>query len=180
MTLDKYRGKRRFETTPEPPGEETGGAGFEGPIFVVHEHHARHLHYDFRLEVEGVLKSWAVPKGPSMDPAEKRLAVAVEDHPLEYGSFEGTIPEGEYGAGTVSIWDTGSYENVLETKPKPLGMAEALVAGRAEIILHGERLKGAFALIKMRGPGREKAWLLIKMKDEFAQPGAPSAKGKKG
>lgn len=126
--------------------------------FVVHEHHARRLHYDFRLEREGVLRSFAIPKGPSMDPAEKRLAIEVEDHPVDYVDFEGVIPEGQYGAGEVKIWDRGTYETLREGKDQWV------------FFLEGERLKGKFALIRWkRGPkGRE--WLLIKEKDEFAVP----------
>jgi len=123
------------------------------PGFVVHEHHARHLHYDFRLEMDGVLKSWAVPKGPSMNPADKRLAIMVEDHPLDYASFEGVIPEGQYGAGTVSIWDKGTYQLI----------DGGIESGRLEFLLKGKRLKGTFVLIKMKG--KEKEWLLIKKKD---------------
>ncbi|MFH0809528.1 MAG: DNA polymerase ligase N-terminal domain-containing protein [Pseudomonadota bacterium] len=167
MTLEDYRKKRHFGDSPEPDGDDGSGGGAR-PIFVVHEHHARRMHYDLRLEVEGVLWSWAVPKGPSLDPADKRLAVEVEDHPLEYAGFEGTIPEGQYGAGTVAVWDSGTYENMLEEKEAPLSMSEAKGRGRLEVRLHGRRLKGGFALIKMRG--RAKDWLLIKMKDEFAQP----------
>jgi len=128
------------------------------PRFVVHEHHASRLHYDLRLEMNGVLKSWAVPKGPSMNPAEKRLAVMVDDHDLSYASFEGTIPEGEYGAGEVFIWDSGVYEML---SPK-----SGSGAGRLEIIFKGKKLKGMFALVRMSG--KDKEWLLIKKKDEYA------------
>ena len=167
MGLEDYRRKRRFPQTPEPPGR--GGSAEEaGRLFVVHEHHARKLHYDLRLEAYGVLWSWAVPKGPSMDPADKRLAVEVEDHPLEYAGFEGEIPEGQYGAGTVRIWDQGRYDNILAEKEEPLSLAQAKAQGRLEVRFHGQRLRGGFALIKMRGPGRENAWLLVKMRDEYA------------
>lgn len=125
-------------------------------VFVVHEHHARSLHFDFRLEMEGVLKSWAVPRGPSMNPSDKRLAIMVEDHPLDYGSFEGIIPEGNYGAGAVVIWDKGTY-NLLSGN---------IGSGRIEILLEGEKLKGVFVLIRMKG--KDKEWLLIKKKDEHA------------
>ncbi len=127
-------------------------------IFVIHEHHASHLHYDFRLEIEGVLKSWAVPKGLSLNPAEKRLAVMVEDHSLEYGSFEGVIPEGQYGAGRVLIWDSGTYKL----------LKGSLEEGKIEFFLSGRRLNGAFVLLRLKG--KEKEWLLIKKKDEFADP----------
>lgn len=125
-------------------------------VFVVHEHHARHLHFDFRIEMEGALKSWAVPKGPSMNPSDKRLAILVEDHPLGYGSFEGIIPEGNYGAGTVVIWDRGTY-NLL---------TGGIHKGKIEIMLQGEKLKGVFVLTRLKG--KDKEWLLIKKKDEYA------------
>jgi len=136
-----------------------------GPIFVVQEHHASHLHYDLRLEVNGVLKSWAVPKEPLMDPAVKRLAVEVEDHGLDYASFEGEIEEGEYGAGRVKIWDHGTYENVLSGKSPPISMEQALRDGHVEVDFHGKRLSGRFALIRTRFAGKKQNWLLIKMKD---------------
>ncbi len=132
--------------------------------FVVHEHHATHLHYDFRLEVGGVLKSWAVPKGPSMNPADRRLAVSVADHPIEYGRFEGIIPSGRYGAGAVVIWDEGSFEPLEE----PLA---ALHKGRLSFRLEGKHLRGEFALALMKGRGTGKEWLLMKKKDAFADPG---------
>lgn len=125
-------------------------------VFVVHEHHARSLHFDLRLEMEGVLKSWAVPKGPSMNPADKRLAIMVEDHLLDYGSFEGIIPEGNYGAGAVVIWDRGTY-NLLTGDIRK---------GKIEIMLQGDKLKGVFVLTRMKG--KDKEWLLIKKKDEHA------------
>ncbi len=130
--------------------------------FVVHEHHSTHLHYDFRLEIGGVLKSWAIPKGPSMNPSDKRLAVMVEDHPLEYGNFEGIIPEGYYGAGSVLIWDSGLFE--------PEGDPESgLKKGKLTFTLNGKKLKGGFSLILMRGRGSGKDWLLIKAQDDFAR-----------
>jgi bifunctional non-homologous end joining protein LigD len=137
----------------------------DAPIFVVQEHHATRLHYDFRLEVDGVLKSWAVPKEPVMDATMKRLAVEVEDHPLEYASFEGEIAEGGYGAGQVVIWDHGTYENVMARKTPPISMNEALMKGHIEIELRGRRLKGKFALIRTRLGGKKQNWLLIKMND---------------
>jgi bifunctional non-homologous end joining protein LigD len=133
--------------------------------FLVQEHHARQLHYDFRLEMAGVLKSWALPKGPSLDPADKRLAVLVDDHPLEYYGFEGIIPAGQYGAGAVVVWDQGQYELVEGDDP-----LEAMNRGKVVIELHGETLKGGFALVKMKGRG-EKNWLLIKKKDNYGQAG---------
>jgi bifunctional non-homologous end joining protein LigD len=128
------------------------------PYFVVHQHHSKTLHYDFRLEIDGVLKSWAVPKGPSMSPKDRRLAIMVDDHPLDYGTFEGIIPEGDYGAGSVIIWDSGSYE------PVNIDMGK----DHLEFILNGNKLKGTFVLIKLKQ--KEKEWLLIKEKDSFAQP----------
>lgn len=126
--------------------------------FVVHEHHASHLHYDFRLEWEGALQSWAIPKGPSMNPADKRLAVAVEDHALDYFDFEGIIPKGQYGAGAVVVWDTGTYEPVEQR------------ADRFSFILHGARLRGGFTLTRLKGKETGREWLLIKKRDEFADP----------
>lgn len=128
------------------------------PIFVIHEHHASHLHFDFRLEMEGVLKSWAVPKGPSANPSEKRLAIMVDDHALDYGSFEGVISEGQYGAGRVVIWDKGNYRLISGNIPE----------GKIEFSLEGKKLKGAYVLIRLKG--KEKEWLLIKKKDKYAEP----------
>jgi len=127
------------------------------PRFVVHEHHASHLHWDFRLEVEGVLKSWAVPKGPSMNPADRRLAIQVEDHALEYGDFEGVIPEGRYGAGEVIIWDAGTYEPLVD-------MVAGIRDGNVKFSLMGNRLKGDFALVRFKRGETGKEWLLMKMK----------------
>jgi bifunctional non-homologous end joining protein LigD len=132
--------------------------------FVVHEHHATHLHYDFRLEIAGVLKSWAIPKGPSMNPGEKRLAVMVEDHPLDYGDFEGIIPQGHYGAGSVLIWDAGKF--LPEEDPEP-----ALRKGKLSFSLDGNKLKGSFSLALMKGRGTGKEWLLIKKRDAYAREG---------
>ena len=130
--------------------------------FVVHEHHSTRLHYDFRLEIAGVLKSWAIPKGPSMNPADKRLAVMVEDHPLDYGSFEGIIPKGHYGAGAVIIWDSGEFQ--------PEGNPETAIAkGHLSFNLKGKKLKGIFSLILIKGRGTGKDWLLIKGQDSFAK-----------
>jgi bifunctional non-homologous end joining protein LigD len=172
MALNKYRDKRDFAKTPEPPPIPKRESKGHQPIFVVQEHHASRLHYDFRLEADGVLKSWAVPKGPSTDPAQKRLAVQVEDHPLAYATFTGTIPEGQYGAGAVSIWDQGTYDNLLAVKPVPQTVTEGIDAGHLEFALHGKKLRGQFALIRMQGKGRGKEhWLLMKMQDAFAYPG---------
>jgi bifunctional non-homologous end joining protein LigD len=180
MALEEYQRKRRFQQTPEPPPKVAKG---EQRRFVVQKHRASHLHYDFRLEMEGVLKSWAVPKGPSLDPADKRLAMMAEDHPVDYLLFEGIIPPGNYGAGTVMVWDTGDWEPL---PPRPaqkrggpgtsdLGNAsEMLKRGDLKFRLHGRKLKGEFVLAHMRSrrPGSKGTeWLLIKKKDEFAQPG---------
>ena len=163
--LQRYRQKRDFDATPEPRGK----AGRRAPAlsFVVQKHAARRLHYDFRLELDGTLKSWAVPKGPSLDPRDKRMAVHVEDHPVSYGSFEGVIPPGQYGAGTVIVWDRGTWE--------PVGDPHAGYRdGKLKFVLRGEKLQGAWTLVRMRGRGdeRQEPWLLIKERDEEARPAA--------
>ena len=178
MSLEEYKRKRRFEATPEPPPELEKKSGHR---FVVQKHRATRLHYDFRLEMDGVLKSWAVPKGPSLDPADKRLAMQVEDHPVSYFDFEGTIPAGNYGAGTVMVWDVGRWEPLspepVKGKFVPGTDAEAsamLKKGDFKIRLHGKKLNGDFALIHMRSrrPGTKGTeWLLIKKQDDFAVPG---------
>lgn len=162
--LKAYREKRDLENSPEPSGEEAAEAT---PVFVIQKHDARNLHYDFRLEVDGVLVSWAVPKGPSTDPSEKRLAVHVDDHPLAYADFEGVIPEDMYGAGTVLVWDTGAYRNLMAEKDEPLSMRESIENGHVEVWLDGSKLKGGYALVKMEGR-EDDQWLLIKMKDDEA------------
>ena len=166
--LAEYRKKRDFEVTPEPRARISKSD--RNPIFVVQEHHASRLHYDFRLEADGVLKSWAVPKKPTTDPAVKRLAVQVEDHPLAYANFSGQIPEGEYGAGTVKIWDKGTYENLLQRKPQRLTLTEGIRDGHVEILLRGRKLTGKFALVRLKVRGKTSDWLLIKMKDGESQP----------
>lgn len=164
MALEEYKRKRDFKQTPEPP-PKLGKPGQRR--FVVQKHRASHLHYDFRLEMEGVLKSWAVPKGPSLDPADKRLAMQVEDHPVSYFDFEGIIPAGNYGAGTVMVWDVGTWE--------PLGNpSETLRKGDLKFSLSGQKLKGEFALvhIKSRRPdSKGTEWLLIKHRDAYVKPG---------
>jgi DNA ligase D-like protein (predicted 3'-phosphoesterase) len=165
--LEEYRKKRDFARTPEPGGEQ-GPAG-ERPRFVVQKHDASRLHYDFRLEVDGVLKSWAVPKGPSTDPGQKRLAVPTEDHPLEYADFEGVIPAGEYGGGTVMVWDTGSFRNITDKKGAPIALPQAVAHGHVKIWLEGAKLKGGYALTRFK-TGKDEAWLLVKMDDELAEP----------
>ncbi|MCK4265304.1 3'-phosphoesterase [Candidatus Babeliales bacterium] len=137
-----------------------------GRKFVIHKHDATNLHYDFRLSIGNVLKSWAIPKGPSLNPKHKRLAIETEDHSLQYGSFEGVIPEGKYGAGTVMLWDKGTYKNIKKENGKTVSLKKCLKNGLLEIWLNGEKLKGGFALIKMKS--RKKQWLLVKMKDEEA------------
>lgn len=164
--LQKYQEKRDFRRTPEPSGGQRQAS--KKPIFVIQKHDASNLHYDFRLEVEEVLKSWAVPKGPSTDPSVKRLALPTEDHPLEYADFEGVIPEGEYGAGIVMVWDTGLYQNLrAEKEDENLTMEEAIKDGKVEVWLEGEKLRGGYALVRT-GSGEDARWLLIKMDDEGA------------
>jgi bifunctional non-homologous end joining protein LigD len=164
VPLEDYARKRSFSKTPEPPPKPL--AAQAGRRFCVQRHLARRLHYDFRLEIGGVLKSWAVPQGPTLDPAVKRLAVLVEDHPLEYGEFEGNIPPGNYGAGSVMLWDRGTYELLGEG-----GVEEQFARGDLKFRLNGTKLKGAFALVRMKGRGKGNEWLLIKKKDEAAQAG---------
>ena len=167
MPLAAYRSKRAFTETPEPAGQVRRSS--RRRIFVVQKHDATRLHYDFRLAVNGVLASWAVPKGPSMNPADKRLAVRTEDHPLEYAKFEGVIPAGQYGAGTVMVWDLGKYEP-LENRPQE----EQLAGGKIGIVLQGEKLRGGFTLVQIErrsmNSGRRDYWLLIKSRDEYADP----------
>jgi len=165
MPLEEYAAKRRFENTPEPP---PGGKVSKNVAnyFCVQRHDATRLHYDFRLAIDGVLKSWAVPKGPTLDPGLKHLAAHVEDHPIEYGDFEGTIPKGNYGAGSVMLWDRGTFELVGDAPG-----AEQIARGDLKFRLHGEKLNGEFALVHMKGRGKGNEWLIIKKRDEFAVPG---------
>lgn len=167
MSLEKYHQKREFKKTPEPKGKVKSRAS-KKLAFVVQEHHARALHYDFRLELDGVLKSWAVPKGPSMDPHEHHLAIQTEDHPYAYRTFEGVIPEGSYGAGNVIIWDEGWYEARSSTDEQEKTLRSELKKGHITFILHGKKLQGEFALIKMPHAREDNAWLLVKKSDEFA------------
>src|SRR6266481_8206504 len=164
MALEQYNRKRNFASTPEPKGKVAAKAQHR---FVVQKHRATRLHFDFRLEMDGVLKSWAVPKGPTLDPTQKRLAMQVEDHPVSYFDFEGIIPPGNYGAGTVMVWDMGTWE--------PLGDARAMLEkGDLKFKLSGKKLKGEFVLARMksRRPGSKGTeWLLIKKRDEFAKEG---------
>jgi DNA ligase D-like protein (predicted 3'-phosphoesterase) len=158
-----YEQKRNFEATPEP---EPSGSSPEGePIFVIQQHDARSLHFDFRLEINGALKSWAVPKGPSTDPSEKRLAIPTENHPMEYADFEGVIPEGQYGAGTVMVWDKGTFENLKSKDGNTVSLEQSYQDGKIEVFLKGEKIYGGYALIEMKN---RDSWLLIKMDDEHA------------
>lgn len=169
--LMEYRRKRDFTRTAEPAGEESGAdsrSPSEGsrPLqFVIQKHAASHLHFDFRLELDGVMKSWAVPKGPSLDTTVRRLAMEVEDHPMSYNSFEGTIPKGQYGGGTVMLWDRGHY---LPADGKVESLRKGLKKGRLDIVMLGERLKGAFTLVRSNRAEGKPQWLLFKRTDEFA------------
>lgn len=171
--LTDYRRKRDFAKTPEPAGGTAARKKAASPArrrapklqFVVQKHAASHLHFDFRLELDGVMKSWAVPKGPSYDPRVRRLAMEVEDHPIEYNSFEGTIPQGEYGGGTVMLWDRGTYE--AEAGGGVESLRDGYERGDLKFVLHGKRLRGGWVLVRMKRPGRPQ-WLLIKHRDEYA------------
>lgn len=162
--LGEYAAKRTFTATPEPPPsvQSTPGANY----FCVQRHDATRLHYDFRLEIDGVLKSWAVPKGPTLDPGVRHLAAHVEDHPIDYGSFEGNIPVGNYGAGSVMLWDRGTFD-VLDDLPA----LDQLARGDLKFRLHGEKLHGDYAIVLMKGRGKGNEWLLIKKRDQYAVPG---------
>jgi DNA ligase D-like protein (predicted 3'-phosphoesterase) len=162
--LKKYEKRRNFAKTPEPLPKKMSPKKTVKRIFVIQKHSASHLHYDFRLEIDGVLKSWAIPKGPSMNPEEKRLAMPTEDHPMEYATFEGTIPEGQYGAGTVMVWDNGTYDNIKDSTKT---MEECYQNGQIEIWLHGKKLEGGFVLIRTNFRGKE-SWLFKKMQDDKA------------
>src|SRR5437868_4311912 len=150
--LAEYRQKRDFSKTAEPSGNEERGKQRRKLVFVIQKHAASHLHFDFRLELDGVMKSWAVPKGPSYDPSVKRLAMQVEDHPIDYNTFEGTIPQGEYGGGTVMLWDRGTYSSDVATSPaeEEDAIREGLKRGDLKITFHGDRLHGAFAVVRMK------------------------------
>jgi bifunctional non-homologous end joining protein LigD len=168
MALSEYRKKRDFKVTPEPSGEKSSPRSQKSSLsYVIQKHRATALHYDFRLEFRGTLLSWAVPKGPSLDPSVKRLAMQVEDHPIDYAGFEGVIPEGEYGGGTVMVWDKGTWTS---ESPDP---AAALEKGDLKFTLHGKKLKGSWVLVRTRGfsSSTKTSWLLIKHRDEFASDG---------
>lgn len=163
--LERYRKKRDFSQTPEP-SNNSKPVRRKQPMFVVQKHDATALHYDFRIEAEGVLKSWAVPRGPSTNPRDKRLAMPTEDHPISYGRFEGVVPEGNYGAGPVIVWDIGTYRNLTEKNGKEVPVADAIRQGHVKIWLNGKKLKGGYALTRVsKSPER---WLLVKIKDEYA------------
>ncbi len=165
-SLDTYREKRDFDRSAEPSGAtRRKKRSKKHPMFVIQKHDATSLHYDFRLEAAGVLKSWAVPKGPSTDPRDKRLAMAVEDHPLDYGDFEGLIPKGEYGGGPVIVWDTGTYRNLTERDGEEVPVEQAVENGHVTVWLEGEKLQGGYSLRRMGGDRR---WLLVKKRDDHA------------
>lgn len=167
MSLSTYDKKRNFKQTPEPKGKKRGKT--KELQFVVQRHLASHLHYDFRLEMAGVLKSWAVPKGPSLNPKDKRLAMMVEDHPYDYRTFEGIIPEGNYGAGTVEVWDKGTYTALKPSVDDEKELLKELKQGNLKFVMHGKKLKGEFVLVKLKNDDKQKnAWLLIKHNDENA------------
>src|SRR3954462_14365080 len=166
MALEEYASKRHFEKTPEPPPGKTKSKSAANPYFCVQRHDATRLHYDFRLEIDGVLKSWAVPKGPSLDPAVKHFAAHVEDHPIDYGGFEGNIPAGNYGAGSVMLWDRGTFELLGDASGR-----DQIERGDLKFHLDGEKLKGDYALVHMRGRGKGNEWLLIKKRDQYAVEG---------
>jgi DNA ligase D-like protein (predicted 3'-phosphoesterase) len=166
-SLEEYRRKRDFGRTPEPAGRS--GRRGKAPRFVIQKHDATALHYDFRLEAAGVLKSWAVPKGPSTDPRDKRLAMPTEDHPLDYYDFEGVIPEKAYGAGPVIVWDAGTYRNLTEEDGREVPVADAVNAGHVKVWLEGRKLRGGYSLRRTRiGKDEREKWLLVKLKDEEA------------
>jgi DNA ligase D-like protein (predicted 3'-phosphoesterase) len=169
--LAEYRAKRDLRHSPEPTGDGAARRRSIGPLFVVQRHLARTGHYDFRLEAGGVLKSWAVPKGPSTDPRDRRLAIRVEDHPLEYADFEGIIPDGHYGAGAVIVWDRGTYRNRTRRNGAAVPIERALQEGHVVVELHGDKLRGGYALTRLDtvGRGRER-WLLVKKRDQHAVP----------
>jgi bifunctional non-homologous end joining protein LigD len=164
MSLKKYQSKRDFNVTTEPEGSHQLNGSSKELLYVIQKHQASQLHYDFRLEWRGVLLSWAVPKGPSLDPAVKRLAARVEDHPVEYGGFEGTIPQGEYGGGTVMLWDRGTWT------PEVPDVDAALEKGELKFALNGKKLKGSWVLVRTKGYGgsKKESWLLIKHRDRYA------------
>ncbi len=172
-SLREYERKRDFSKTREPSGKGKKGAKGKArrrhPRFSIQKHSATSLHYDLRLEVDGVLASWAVPKGPSLNPADKRLAMRTEDHPLEYLEWEGVIPKGSYGAGPMIVWDRGVFQNISETRGgRPMELSEAIEKGDVKVLMLGEKIKGAYALVRTGPAGDREKWLLIKKRDEGA------------
>ncbi len=164
-----YQQKRDFTKTKEPKGDDGNSRRGKQPIFVIQKHDATNLHYDFRLEIDNTLKSWSVPKGPSTDPRVKRMAIPTEDHPIAYADFEGTIPKGQYGGGTVMIWDRGTFKNIKTDKDgNPIDLKKAYDMGTLEFELKGEKLTGRYALVKMKSGNMKGNWLLVKMKDDKA------------
>jgi DNA ligase D-like protein (predicted 3'-phosphoesterase) len=167
--LETYRDKRDFARSPEPQGEGNDWKKRDNPVFVIQQHDASSMHFDFRLEIDGVLVSWAVPKGPSTDPEDKRLAIRTEDHPMAYADFEGTIPKDEYGGGRVIVWDAGPFRNLKKNDGgEEIPLADCLENGQVEVWLEGRKIRGGYALINSKMGGVDKNWLLIKMKDEGA------------
>ena len=173
-TLTEYRHKRDFKASPEPVGKSTQKRLAKQPVFVIHKHKARNLHFDFRIEVDGVLTSWAIPKGPSTNPSVKRLAIPTEDHPMDYAQFEGVIPAGNYGAGTVMVWDIGTFKNIKTHNGKIVPLDQCVKNGTIELWLEGKKLHGGYALIKTKTHNRS-FWLLLKMNDQYANKPVPAA-----
>jgi DNA ligase D-like protein (predicted 3'-phosphoesterase) len=167
MSTKNYRAKRSFSRTKEPEGSRSNMDSQDGPVFVIQKHDASSLHFDFRLQIDGVLKSWAVPKGPSTDPRDRRLAVPTEDHPLDYADFEGVIPEDQYGGGTVLIWDRGTFRNITEKNGEVQPLPDAWRAGHLLVELDGEKLTGGYALHRTGASDRDN-WLLVKVDDDQA------------
>jgi DNA ligase D-like protein (predicted 3'-phosphoesterase) len=163
--LKAYKQRRNFRRSPEPAGRRRRPR--KEPIFVIQKHDATTVHYDLRLEASGVLKSWAVPKGPSLNPRDKRMAKQTEDHPLDYAGFEGFIPKGNYGGGSVIVWDTGTYENLTESDDDEVSIEDAVANGHVKFWLEGTKIRGGFALTRV-ARGKDERWLLVKMKDEGA------------
>lgn len=167
--LARYRSRRDFSKTPEPSGGDVRWKKRGNPVFVIQQHGASSMHFDFRLEIDGVLASWALPKGPSTDPSQKRLAVRTEDHPMEYADFEGTIPEDEYGAGKVIVWDAGPYRNLKrDDDDNEIPVEKSLSAGSIEVWLEGKKIRGGYALVHAKLGGNDRNWLLVKMDDDCA------------
>jgi DNA ligase D-like protein (predicted 3'-phosphoesterase) len=178
VSAKEYERKRDFDRTPEPRGNGRRKKKGRWPLFVIQQHDATAMHFDFRLEDEGALKSWAIPKGPSLDPRDKRLAMPTEDHPLEYIDFEGVIPKGEYGAGPVIIWDRGVYENrSVDKRGREISVSEAVELGSVKVYLHGQKISGGFGLVRMGSkPGERESWLLVKERDSEADARRKPAK----